>query len=233
MAKSQNSEKSKAFKNRFQNDPDFARMRENVKEFNNSMGAAKLIRNAFRGLIMATAVNGTILNARMQRLFVQIVQSDPTSDRGERLVSKGDLSMAKKFDFNDKAFLEVVLFALYTSTADRVSGRLAVQFPEFIPATSLTAPKGTSHFRIVTAAAEFDFEKGEYLFKEAKSAIIPYNNVMLEPLNLEVSITPDSKLAFLHVLGVECYQEVNGKMYALKDASHTALSVIHAESAVV
>ena len=233
MAKSQKSEKSKAFKSRFQNDPDFARMRENVKEFNNSMSAGKLIRNAFRGLIKATATNGNTLTTRMQQLLMQVLQSDAASDRGERLVSKGDLSMGKKFDFNDKAFLEVVLYALYSSTADRVSGRLAVQFPEFIPATSLTAPKGTSHFRIVTAAAEFDFDKGEYLFKETKSAIIPYNNVMLEPLNLEVSITPDSKLAFLHVLGVEYYQEVNGKMYALKDASHTALSVIHAESAVV
>jgi hypothetical protein len=56
---------------------------------------------------------------------------------------------------------------------------------------------------------------------------------MLEPVNLEVSITPDSKQAFLHVLGVEYFQEVNGKMYALKDATHTALCVIHAESAVV
>lgn len=233
MAKSQNSTKSKAFKTRFKNDPDFARMRENVSEFTTAMGAGKLIRNAFRGLIKATATNGVTLNARMQQLLMLVLQSDATSDRGQRLVSKGDLSMANKFDFNDKAFLEVVLYALYSSTADRASGRLAVTFPEFAPDTSLTAPKGTSHFRIVTAAAEFDFDKGEYIFKEAKSAIIPYNNVLLAPLNLEVSITAASTQAFLHVLGVEYYQEVNGKMYALKDAAHTALCVIHAESAVV
>lgn len=233
MAKSQKSEKSKAFKNRFLNDPDFARMRENVKEFNNSMSAGKLIRNAFRGLIKATATNGNTLTTRMQQLLMLVVQSDPASDRGERLVSKGDLSMAKKFDFNNKAFLEVVLYALYSSMADRVSGKLIVQFPEFTPATSLAAPKGTSHFKFVTAAAEFDFDKGEYIFKETKSATMPYNNALLAPVDLEVSITANTKQAFLHVLGVEYYQEVNAKMYALKDAAHTALCVIHAESAVV
>lgn len=231
MATKQTSQERKQNKAKLKADASLERTRENVAEFTDAMSAAKLIRHAFR-VFIKVAVGGRTLVGRMQKALLLVLKSDTVSDRGARLVTKGDLGLLKKFEFNDKAFLANILFAKYSATVDRSTGKLTVQFPAFIPSVSITAPVSTTHFRLVTAAAELNLEGKDFTASEFKSEYLPFNKTETVPVNLEVSITPNSRQAFLQVLGVEFYQEVNGKMYLLKSDAHNALSVIHAESAV-
>ncbi|MBO9632437.1 MAG: hypothetical protein J7578_04920, partial [Chitinophagaceae bacterium] len=120
----------------------------------------------------------------------------------------------------------------FYSTSDRDTGKLSVQFPEFVPSTSLVGPPGATHFRIITSAAELDFEKNKYMLNESRTPSLLYDDAESAGFTLDISITPNTKQAFIHLLGVEFYQEVNGKMYLLHDSSFVPLGVIHAESAV-
>jgi hypothetical protein len=43
---------------------------------------------------------------------------------------------------------------------------------------------------------------------------------------LTASITANSVLPVVQVLGIEFYQEVNGQMYPLKNGAYNALSVV-------
>jgi hypothetical protein len=45
-------------------------------------------------------------------------------------------------------------------------------------------------------------------------------------MNFSVVLPADSELPILRVLGVEFYQEVNGQMYASKNGTYNAQSVV-------
>lgn len=232
MAKKKRPGKGKSRKDRFLNDPSYARTRENIREFQEAMQAGKLIRDAFRGMVNHTGSASRSFVMKMHQGLILVLKSDSESDRGSRQISKGNLGLLTKFEFNNKASISSVLFTRYQYSADRSSGKLSLQFPAFVPTNSLSAPKATTHFRIVTAAAELDFENNNYLVNQTRTDQIPFDNAETSPFGLELTITPNSKQAFMHVFTIEFYQEVNGKMYILKDDTHNCLSVLLAESAV-
>ena len=226
-----NEKSRKQNKARMQNDPSFERTRENVAEFTVAGKTARLIRDTFRSLVKSAAA-GNILVPRMQAELMKVLKSDSTSDRGARLVSKGDFSMLKGFEFNDKASLDAVFYAKFSSSADRATGKLSIQFPKFFPSRELAAPAAATHFKITASAAELDLEKEEYAVHEVSSETLRLQNAETTIPNLENQITANSKKALLWLLCVEFYQEVNGKMYLLKNHARNPLKVIHAESAV-
>lgn len=224
--------KKNASRKKIQQDPRLARQRENNSEFGSAGLAGTLIRGAFRAMINVTTVPSRSLVGNMQKRLMQVIKSDITSDRGSRTIAKGDLSIMNNYQFNHLAPLHKIFYAHFTASTDRSSGKLIVQMPAFVPSLSMTSPSGTTHFQLVTAAAEFNFDKQEFKRNETRSGELPLDLIKTQPLTLEISISTPSKLAFLHVLAIEFFQKVNGRMYILRENTRSAIGVIQAESAV-
>ena len=76
---------------RIKNDPAFQRTRENGSEFGRAGKAGKLIRTAFRPLLLKTS--DSKVASRLTKQLMIVLQWDEDNPRGERTVSKGLISM--------------------------------------------------------------------------------------------------------------------------------------------
>lgn len=208
------------------------RMSENNAEFAQASKAGTLIRNAFGPMVKATSPN-RLITGRMQKILLKVVQSDPTSFRGQRHISKGDLSMLTNFDFNNRAPLSGTFYPYLITSIDRAGGKFTVAIPPFIPDSSVSAPLSSTHFRLWLAAAEIDLEKAIFSPSQVKTGYLPLDMLECKLPDLEVKFTPESKQALMLSLSVEFFQEVNGIMYQLRMDELSAVKVLHAERAII
>ncbi len=209
---------------RIANDPAFQRTRENGAEFGNAGKAGKILRNAFRGLLQNTADNR--MASRLASEMVKVIQADATNPRGMRNVIDGEAELLEGFDFNKKGKLKTTMYAPFTAVIDRVAGTMVADVPSFVPINMLAAPSGTTHFKIISAGGEIDFENDTFVSDTQSTAILPWDNVATAVVNLPNVVTPNSTHPLFLALGVEFYQEVNGSMYPLKNGAYNALSLV-------
>ncbi|MDD7913341.1 hypothetical protein [Polaribacter ponticola] len=217
-------EKGGVDKNRIQNDPAFQRTRENGSEFGRAGKGGKVLRNAIRVLLQNAKDKRVV--SRLTKSLVAITKTDTTNERGSRTLQDGNLSLLEGFEFNLNGKLGATLFAAYTKTFDRVTGDATLDLAAFSPTIRIAAPAGTTHFKIVMGASELDFVNETSTFENDETAILPYSAANTAAIALSVTITANSTLPVVQVLGVEFYQEVNGQMYALKNGAYNALSVV-------
>ncbi len=209
---------------RIANDPAFARTRENGAEFGRAGKAGKMLRTSFRSLLQNTADSRMV--SRLTAEFVKVIKADATNDRGQRNVIDGEVDMLQGFEFNIKGKLGTTLYAPYTGSIDRVSGALEVTIPAFVPINMVAAPAGSTHFKIISAGAEVDFENETFVVDTDESAVLAWNATTSTPLTLSNSVTANSTKPLFLVLGIEFYQQVNGQMYSLKNGAYNALALV-------
>ena len=124
-------EKTSVNANRIASDPAFIRTRENASEFGRAGKAVKVFRIAIRTLLQTAKDRRT--SSRLLKEMMRVIKADATSTRGLRNVVDGEAEMLQGFEFNINAQMSGVLFAPYTTVADRVTGLLEVTVPAFIP----------------------------------------------------------------------------------------------------
>ena len=209
---------------RIANDPNFQRTRENGEEFGRAGKAGKLLRNAIRAMLQNASDSRMV--SRLTQKMVEVIQEDTTNPRGLRNVIDGEAELLTGFEFNIRGKLGTSLFAPYIGTIDRVNGDIAIELNSFIPANMIAAPGGTTHFKITSAGAEIDFEAETFVSMNSETAILPWDmtpTVLISHVN---SVTPNSTKPLFLALGVEFYQEVNGRMYPLKNGAYNPLSLV-------
>ena len=209
---------------RIKNDPAFQRTRENGSEFGRAGKAGKILRTSLRALLINTA-DGRMVS-RLTQKMVEVIQADVTSVRGLRNVIDGEAELLSGFEFNIRGKLGTSLFAPFVGAIDRVSGEITVDLAEFIPANMIAAPSGTTHFKIISAGAEIDFEAETFVEAHSETAILPWDGVATVAISHVNAVTPNSTKPLFLALGVEFYQEVNGQMYALKNGSYNPLALV-------
>jgi len=210
--------------NRIASDPAFQRTRENGSEFGRAGKAGKILRVALRALLLNSA-DGRMVSRLTQRM-VKVIQADMVSERGLRNVIDGEAELLLGFEFNIRGKLGTSLFAPYTSAIDRVTGEITVDVEPFIPANMIAAPSGTTHFKIISAGAEIDFEAETFVVSTSETAILPWDAVPTVAISQENAVTPASTKPLFLALGVEFYQQVNGQMYPLKNGAFNPLSLV-------
>ena len=211
--------------NRIATDPAYQRTRENGAEFGRAGKAGKVLRTAFRSLSINSS--DSKLASRLTQLMVKVIQADMVSDRGMRNVLDGETELLNGFEFNINGKLGNSLYAPFDSSIDRVAGTLDVDIPSFSPLTMLAAPSGTTHFKIVSAGAEVDFEAENYVISTSATEILPWNALDTEVISQSNGVTAASTKPLFLVVGVEFYQEVNGAMYPLKNGSYNPLAIVN------
>jgi hypothetical protein len=184
---------------RIANDPAFQRTRENGSEFGAAGKAGKMLRVALRALLQNTADSRMV--SRLTQKMVEVIQADATNARGLRNVIDGEAELLEGFEFNKNGKLGTALYAPYTSTIDRVAGTLTVDIPAFIPANMIAAPGGTTHFKIISAGAEVDFENETYVVDSNSSNILPWDAIATAVINLANAVTANSTHPLFLALG--------------------------------
>ena len=215
---------------RIASDPAFQRTRENGSEFGRAGKAGKLLRTAFRPLLLNSA-DGRMVSRLTQRM-VKVIQADLVSERGLRNVIDGEAELLFGFEFNIRGKLGTSLFAPFVASIDRVAGEIKVDLLPFIPANMIAAPSGTTHFKIISGGAEVDFETETFVVSSSETAILPWDNTATAAINQVNAVTPASTKPLFLAVGVEFYQEINGQMYSLKNGAFNPLSLAKVDGGV-
>jgi hypothetical protein len=209
---------------RIANDPAFQRTRENGEEFGRAGKAGKLLRNAIRAMLQNASDSRMV--SRLTQKMVEVIQEDTTNPRGLRNVIDGEAELLEGFEFNISGKLGTTLYAPFTATIDRVAGILTANIPAFVPINMLAAPGGSTHFKIVSAGAEVDFENETFVMDNQATAVLPWDATATAVINLANTVTANSTKPLFLALGIEFYQEVNGQMYPLKNGAYNALALV-------
>ena len=206
------------------NDPAFQRTRENGEEFGRAGKAGKLLRNAIRAMLQNASDSRMV--GRLTQKMVEVIQEDLTNPRGQRNVIDGEAELLEGFEFNISGKLGTTLYAPFTGTIDRVAGTLTANIPAFVPINMLAAPGGSTHFKIISAGAEVDFENETFIVATSETAVLPWDTTATAVINLSNAVTANSTHPLFLALGIEFYQEVNGQMYPLKNGAYNALALV-------
>jgi hypothetical protein len=215
---------------RIANDPAFQRTRENGAEFGRAGKAGKILRNSIRGLLQNASDARMV--SRLTQEMVKVIHEDVTNPRGLRNVIDGEAEMLEGFDFNINGKLGTTIYAPFTATIDRVAGTLTANLASFVPLNMIAAPGGTTHFKIMSAGAEIDFENETFVAATNATAILPWDAVATAVINLPNAVTANSTHPLFLALGIEFYQEVNGQMYPLKNGAFNALNLVKIDGGV-
>jgi len=215
---------------RIKSDPAFQRTRENGSEFGRAGKAGKVLRTALRALLLNSA-DGRMVS-RLTQQMVKVIQADLVSERGLRNVIDGEVDLLVGFEFNIRGKLGTSLFAPFVGAIDRVTGEISVDLAPFIPINMIAAPSGTTHYKIISAGAEIDFEAETFVVTNSETAILPWDAVATVAIAQTNVVTPASSKPLFLALGVEFYQEVNGAMYPLKNGAFNPLSIVKVDGGV-
>ena len=213
---------------RIANDPAFQRTRENGSEFGAAGKGGKIVRNAIR-ILLQNAKDKRVVS-RLTTDLLKVVKTDTVNDRGARTIQDGNMSLIEGFEFNTNGKLGSTLFTPSINAFDRVTGEATVSIAAFVPSVRIAAPNGTTHFKVVTGVAALDFDAETSTFENDETAILPYDSATTAAIDLSATITANSVLPVIQILGIEFYQEVNGAMYPLKNGSYNALSIVKVDT---
>ncbi|HEY0040050.1 MAG TPA: hypothetical protein VGB71_05265, partial [Flavisolibacter sp.] len=186
--------------------------------------AGKTLRTALRALLINSADPRMV--SRLTQQMVRVIQADVTNDRGLRNVIDGEAELLVGFEFNIRGKLGTSLFAPYVAAIDRVTGELTIDLASFIPANMVVAPSGSTHFRIISAGAEIDFENETFVTADSATGILPWDVTPTAAINHLHQMTAGSTSPLFLALGIEFYQEVNGTMYPLKNGAFNPLALV-------
>ena len=217
-------EKTHISAERIATDPAFQRTRENGAEFGRAAKAGKLLRNAFRASIQSVADPRVV--GRLVKMMMQVIKADTTNQRGMRNVIDGETTLLQGFEFNENGRLGTTLFAPYAATLDRVTGDVVISLASFIPASMISAPAGTTHFKIRAEAAAVDFSLQSFVNSLAETALLPWDQSPTALITLNNALPANSTQPLFLMLGFEFTQEVNGTQYPLNNGAFNALAIV-------
>ena len=101
--------------------------------------------------------------------------------------------------------------------------------PALNPASDIAAPQGTTHFEAVFAASSLGMETLTYTNATvaAPLGILPINSAPLANKAVVASFpaAPTAAALVVGVVGINFYQQINGKFYALNNNSTNPLAI--------
>lgn len=214
---------------RIKNDPLFERTRENAAEFSRAGKAAKLMRVIFRE-VMVNAKD-RITQARLLKVFSRVLNGDSVNGRGLRTVQLGELQQLDGFNFNARVGLSDVFFKKCGVTFNRTTGQVLINVPEYVPRIMVLGPKGTTHYRIVAGAATVNFGTEKYEFATQGTTELEWDHDSQAASTLTLALPANSPDHVVVAIGMEFYQKVNSRSYALKAGEFNATSVVLVDQA--
>ena len=154
------------------------------------------------------------------------MKSDPTSVRGERQFKLGALNTLANFEFNVRQAMKSTFQEQFEIAIDRAAGSVEVLIPELVPDVAITELMGATHFKIVAAAADVNWDTEQYTYNAAQTAELVYDSQTEPAQTLSLTIPAATTNTILVAIGIWFYQEVNGTYYLLQDGSKCAMALV-------
>jgi len=218
-------QKQASNKAKFTSAASMARTRENANEFGEAASSAKLLRDSLRVAIQAASDKRMV--SRMTKAMRAALALDTTHDRGQRQVLTANLASLLGFNFNLGAGIGQNLFFQYTMTGS--SSDVTLTIPHLDPNTDIAAPVGATHYEIVVGASAVDFAAKTYqqAAVAAPLGILALNGPTLTSKTVVATLptAPGADELVVGVLGVNYYQQLNGKYYPLNNNANNPLAV--------
>jgi hypothetical protein len=213
-------------KARFDSAGSMQRTRENASEFGGSAKAAKTLRTALRQVVQNSSDKRMV--SRLTKKFIEVIKTDEINDRGQRNILDAETELLQGFEFNDGAKFDTTVFTPINPVINRATGLCEIRIDATTPTRDIVAPTGATHYKIVAAAASVNFEAETSVSKTAESALMPYNSTPTgdDTLDLEMALGANSTNPIFVVVGIEFYQQVNGKNYPLQNGAFNALKIV-------
>lgn len=197
----------------------------NMAEFSAGAKAGSLLRYALRQQL--TNISDKRLIARVSSQMMKVLKADTLNERGKRNIRDGELNLLQGFDITAISQFGRVLQVNPITGINRSTGKLTVTIPSFIPkSVNLARPQGATHFNIVIAGLELDFDRNSENTDIKSTGLLPVDKNPTGDISIECSVNPASSLVLFLVAGIEFYSDVNGTVLPLDNGAFTALKVL-------
>lgn len=228
-------------KERIQNDPNFVRVRENLKEFSGAAKAGKGLRVGLAPVIETMADSN--IASRLLKYFRTMINRAP-GVRGNRPVQVvANKEVLAGFELDEAIQFSSIFHAPYNMTANADRNAIQVDVPAFAAQIYITSPSPATHFRLIVGSLALS----EYVYNsdtDKYESTDPDNNTLHDfeasdyfpvkgdiPADLSLNAALPGSPAILATtgligcLGVEFYQEVSGAKYLL--ATSNAMQLVN------
>lgn len=209
---------------RIATDPAFQRTRENGAEFARAGKAVRVLRTSVRPMLIN--VKDRLMTSRLTRVMMKVLQADVVNPRGLRNVIDGEAELLTGFEFNQNGTLGTTLYAPYTTEIDRQAGVLTLSLDPYVASQMIVAPSGSTHFKIVSAGVEIDFEGEAFTTDRKETPFLPWDTNVTPALIHVHNVTAGSTHPLFLLMGIVFFQEVNGAYYPLKNGAHNPLRIV-------
>ena len=219
------SQKPQGDKAAFANAPSRARTRENAAEFGLAAKYSKLLRDSLR--VAIASASDSQLAARLTKVMREVIGLDDTNDRGQRVFDSSNSAPLLGFNFNAGAGIGQTMYFPYEVMGN--GANVTMSIPALNPASDIAAPQGATHFEVVFAASSLDMEALTYTngAVAAPLGILPINSAALANQTVVATfpVAPPAANLVVGVVGINFYQQINGKFYALNNNSTNPLAI--------
>ena len=175
----------------------------NANRFTLAARAGKLIREALAPYLQS--FRDPVIIQRMMKVLMQVLKSG-NSQIGATPLMDGYLCLLNQFSFNRMADLYRAFGEWFVISIDRDAGEVTLDVPFFNPLYSFFKMNCGTHFRLICAVAELDFENN--LFETVNLS----GNLIRTDLNDDFTtiyqvqkIKAGSLLPFIAVVGIEFF----------------------------
>jgi hypothetical protein len=219
------SQKPQGDKAAFASAPSRARTRENAAEFGLAAKYSKVVRDSLR--VAISSASDSQVAARLTKVMREVIGLDDTNDRGLRVFDASNSAPLLGFNFNFGAGIGQTMYFPYEVTG--AGADVTMSIPALNPASDIATPQGATHFEVVFAVSSVDMEALTFTngVVAAPLGILPISSAAL--VNQSVVATfpaaPPAANLVVGVVGINFYQEINGKFYALNNNSTNPLAI--------
>jgi hypothetical protein len=206
---------------------------ENNSEFGAAGSAGKLLRDALRSQLQSA--KDSQVTGRLTKAMRSIVGLDTTADRGMRRVIAANSAELLGFTFNLAASLSQSFAAPYAISASGAGVTLSI--PSLDPRIDVVAPQGATHFEVVFMAVSVNFLAKTYSVGSVASPLGALALSSAAQANVSQVATlpaaPGADDLVVGVMGMNYYQQINGKLYPLNNNASNPLAVVYTSAVPV
>lgn len=211
-------------KERMMTDPALQRVRDNASEFGRASQAGRLLRTALQPVLQR--IPDRHMTGRLTREMVKVIRTGVVNNPGLRRVEEGNLQLLQGFEFNEAAPFAKALRCPYHAHISRETGGAGVSVRQLVPWRDVRRHQGATHLKLLVAAVQLDFKKGEHLAFLDESEPIGMESEIPTALSLSVKLPAHTGLPQFLVLGIEYCREVGGALFPLNGGEFNALSLV-------
>jgi hypothetical protein len=205
-------------------DDAFEGTKENREEVGRAAAANELIRRAFQPILLNMA--DRYLRGRLTKITSRIILCDLVHDSGKRVVLPENLYLLSGFNFNRDTRLQETLLIQPEYFFNRQSGEVVIYIHPFVPRYSIVSSSKANYFRLYVGASLIDFDNDDAGLAQSVTGELAIDTNKVGPVNLTISLPPNSTLPLVITVGIEFYQLTRGTRPSLVDKKFNAMGIV-------